>query len=74
MAKGYILVDGLATDLFVILAIERKVTSKHQINDNSERPAVNALIVWLLEKDFWRNVAQSTIGFPTGLSWAKCAR
>ena len=73
MIEANFLVDCLAADLFVILAVEGQVATKHQIGDDAKRPAVNTFIVGLLEEDLWCNIAKCSIRLATGLIRTKGA-
>ena len=49
MREADVLVDGLATNLFIVLAIEGQVPAQHEVSYDAEGPAVHALVVGLLQ-------------------------
>ena len=61
MAERDFLVNRLATDLFVVLTIERKVPSKHEVNNDAKGPAVDTLVIGLLHEDLRCHIAERTI-------------
>lgn len=44
-----LLVDRFAPDLFVVLTVKWQMSTEHQVDDDAERPAVDAFVVGLLE-------------------------
>lgn len=52
-----LLVDCFASDFFVVLTVEWQVATEHQVDYDAEGPTVDALVVWLLEKDLGCDIA-----------------
>ena len=50
------ILDGLPSDLFVILVVEREDAAQEQVNDDAEGPEVDLLPVRLLQEDLWCDV------------------
>ena len=73
MIKRDLLVDCFAPDLFIVLAVEWQVPTKHQIRDDSKGPTIDTFIVWLLEKDLGCHVAERAIGLAARFTGTKSA-
>lgn len=71
VAERDLLVDSLASDLFIILTVEGQVPAEHEVDDDAERPAVDAVVVVLLEKDLRGNVAKRAVWLSAGLTRAE---
>ena len=61
VAERDFLVNRLTTDFFVILTIERKVPSEHEIDNYTKGPTVDTLVIGLLHEDLRCHIAERTI-------------
>ena len=71
MSECNLLVDGLSADLFVIIGVEWQVSREHQVDDNTEGPAVDTFVVWLLKKDLRSHIAEGSEWLVASLSWTE---
>ena len=71
MVEVDLLINRLPADLLVVLTIKRQMPSEHQIDYDSERPAVHTLVIWLLQQDLGSHVAQGAVRFSASLTWSK---
>ena len=68
MTEGYLLQNGFLTDFFVIVTIERQMSTQEHIENYAEGPAVNSLVIGLLLQDLGRHITQRSIRLHTRLS------
>lgn len=68
MFEADFLIDSFACNLFIVRTIERQVTAKHQVNYNSYRPYVHALVICLLQQDLRSNIAKCSVRFFASLT------
>ena len=61
--------DGLPCDLFVILIVKGKHSTEEKIADDSQRPVVNLLAIWLLKENFWGYIGKGTKWLHACLVW-----
>ena len=48
------------------------MSREHEVDDDTEGPAVDALVVWLLQQDLWCHVAKRAERLVTRLARSEC--
>jgi hypothetical protein len=74
MVEVNLLIYRFAPNFLVVLAVERQVPSQHEVNNNSERPTVNGLVLGQLHQNFGCHVAKCSVRLIASLSRTKSFR
>ena len=73
MVESDRLEDRLLGDLLLIATVERQVATQQQEDNHAHRPAVNCLLIRLLEENLGSDVAQRAVRFASSLTGAERA-
>ena len=60
MRETNLLINSLAANLLVVVRVERQVSAEHEVRDNTDRPAIDTLVIEFLREDLGCHVAQRT--------------